>query len=191
VCVDLAATNGFRITNPELQEAIEAKRRQEMERLSPERSVSPPAPPLRAELAPPPRPDRAPPVPPPARFPVRDAAEAYQRHLDDISGKLRGRDVDASRVDGLIAVRLRVTGFDRAQVTRTIRTEAPRLRPGEERDWDAYATRTAAHAFGAAGERQARLLQGAREPLLAIEGRARSPEPSHDIPRRRGRDLGR
>jgi hypothetical protein len=190
LCVDLAATNGFRMTNPELQEAIELRRRQEMERLRLERGASVPAPP-RAERVPPPRADRAPTVAAPVRGPVRDASEAYHRHLAEVQRQLRGRDIDASRVDGVIAVRLRATGYDRGQVGQAIGNEAAKLRPGEERDWSAYAVRTSTHAFGPAGDRQLRLLQGAREALLAIEGRSRQPEPVLDIPRRRGPDLGR
>jgi len=193
LCVDLAATNGFRITNPELQEAIELKRRQEMERPRLERGASVPAPPRteRASPSPPGRTDRAPAVPAPARSPVRDASEAYQRHLDDIRRHLRGRNIDASRVDGVIAVRLRATGYDRAQVGQAIGNEAAKRRPTEERDWNAYAARTVTHAFGPAGDRHLRLLQDARETLLAIEGRLRQPEPKLDIGRRRGPDLGR
>jgi hypothetical protein len=191
VCVDLAATNGFRITNPELQEAIDLRRRQEMERLRLERDASVPRRTERRLPGPPARTDRAPAVPAPARSPVRDASDAYHRHLDDIRRHLRGRDIDASRVDGVIAVRLRATGYDRAQVTQAIGNEAAKLRPGEERDWSTYAVRTATHAFGPAGDRQLRLLQDAREALLAIEGRSRQPEPKLDIRRRRGPDLGR
>ena len=193
LCVDLAATNGFRITNPELQEAIELKRRQEMERLRLERGASVPAPPRaeRVSPSPPGRTDRAPAMRAPARSSVRDASEAYQRHLDDIQRHLRGRDIDASRVDGVIAVRLRATGYDRAQVSQAIGNEAAKRRPTEERDWNAYAARTVTHAFGPAGDRHLRLLQDAGETLLAIEGRLRQPEPRLDIGRRRGPDLGR
>jgi hypothetical protein len=193
LCVDLAATNGFRITNPELQEAIETKRRQEIERSRLERATSASWP-GRGDGAgtPPPRaPARDTPVSAPPRAPVRDAAEAYHRHRDDIAGQLRGRYADASPVDGLVAVRLRATGYDRTTVLQAIRSEAAKLRPVEDRDWNAYAARAAAHAFGPAGERQLRLLQDAREQLLAIEGRSRPTEPRLDIPRRRGPDLGR
>jgi hypothetical protein len=183
LCVDLAATNGFRIANPELQDAIETKRRPVIERSHHERTP--------AISSPPRAPARETPVSAPLRAPVRDAAEAYQRHRDDIAARLRGRNVDASRVDGLIAVRLRATGYDRAEVVQAIRSEAAKLRPGEERDWDAYAARATAHGFGPAGERQARLLQEPREALLAIEGRSRPIEPGLDIRRRRGPDLGR
>ena len=193
LCVDLAATNGFRITNPELQEAIEAKRRQEIERsrLQPATSASWPGRGDRAATPPPRASARETPVSAPLRAPVRDAAEAYQRHRDDIAVRLRGRNVDASVVDGLIAVRPRATGYDRAEVVQAIRSEAAKLRPGEERDWDAYAARATAHGFGPAGERQARLLQEPREALLAIEGRSRPIEPRPGIRRRRGPDLGR
>lgn len=193
LCVDLAATSGFCITNPELQEAIELRRRQEMERLRLERGTSVPAPPRveRVPPSPPARADRAPAVPPPARSPVRDASEAYHRHLEDIRRQLRGRDIDASRLDGVIAVRLRATGHDRAQISQAIANEAAKLRPREERAWSPYAERTVTHAFGPAGDRQIRLLQDAREALLSIEGRSRQPEPKLELRRRRGPDPGR
>jgi hypothetical protein len=193
LCVDLAATNGFRITNPELQEAIEAKRRQEIERSRLERATSASwlARSDRAATPSARAPARETPVSAPVRPPVRDAAEAYCRHREDIAGRLRGRKVDASPIDGLIAVRMRATGYDRAEVARAIQSEAAKLRPNEERDWNAYAARAAAHAFGPAGERQARLLHEPREALLAIEGRSHPVEPRLDIRRRRGPDLGR
>ncbi len=193
VCVELAATNGFRISNPELQEAIEAKRRQEIERSRLDRMASSPSPvPVDRAAAQPPRaPERHAPVSALPRPPVRDAAEAYHRHRDDITVRLRGRNADASPVDGLVAVRLRATGYDRATVLQAIRSEAAKLRPAEDRDWSAYAARAAAHAFGPAGERQLKMLHDAREALLAIEGRARPTEPRLDVRRGRGPDLAR
>ena len=121
----------------------------------------------------------------------RDAAEADRAHSEDVRGELRGQDVDASRVDALVAVRLRVTGYDRNEVERAIRSEAAKTRPHEMRDWNEYARRAAGHAFGISGERDLHALAQARERLFALEGRFPSRERSLGMPPRRGPQLGR
>jgi hypothetical protein len=40
------------------------------------------------------------------------AIDAYQRHYRDVLKRQRGGEVDLSRVDSMIAVRMRVTGHD-------------------------------------------------------------------------------
>jgi hypothetical protein len=188
MCVDLAAEHGFRITNPELQReiAVERDRRHAPERRQDgggDRQLTPGArdESSRARI----------PSPAPTRPPVRDVAEAYQRHFEEVRGQLHGRRADISRVDALVAVRLRATGYGRDQIERAIRHEAEKLRPSERRDWNAYARRVAEHAFGRSGEGQLRELAKTRDVLLTVEGRSRSTAPPLDVPRRRGRDLGR
>lgn len=56
----------------------------------------------------------------------------------------------------MIAVRLRATGHSREAVAATIRQCAPTIREDqgkhESRDWQRYVERTAAYAFGVAGD---------------------------------------
>jgi Relaxase/Mobilisation nuclease domain/Large polyvalent protein-associated domain 7 len=171
LCVELAAEHGFRIGNPELQGDIAKERG----------LPRPPAANRDLDVGP-----RA-----PTRAPVRDITEAYQRHLEDVRSAPEGRNVDASRLDGLVAARLRATGYAPDRVRAVIRTEASRARPDELRDWNAYARRVADHAFGRSGERHLRELVPKRELLLDIEGRGHVREPTVPLPGRRAFDLGR
>ena len=168
LCVDLAIEHGFRITNPELQQAI-----------ADERAAG------RMAL------DRAVREPPPRREPVRDIGEAYRRHLEDVRDAPRHRDVDASRLDAAVAVRLRATGYDRDAVERTIRNKAAKSRPHEFRDWNEYAKRTVDRAFGLPGRRDFEALGRNLDRLFALEGRRRERERSLDLARRRGPEIGR
>ncbi|RDT07768.1 hypothetical protein DXF88_25230 [Enterobacter roggenkampii] len=64
--------------------------------------------------------------------------------------------MDLSRVDSMIAVRMRVTGHDQAAIEGAIRQCAPATRQKDEgRDWNDSAQRTARYAYRAAGERLA------------------------------------
>lgn len=107
---------------------------------------------------------------------VSDSAmEAYQLHCRDILQRQRGGALDLSRVDSMIAVRLRVTGHELGEIEDAIRLCAPGLRSqGENRDWDDYAQRTARYAFGAAGNRQAATLTKYRDQWVAMEGQRQS-----------------
>lgn len=175
LCLDLAAEHGFRIVNPELQNAIAAAREERL-RPTPERRFEGTR--VRADSV-------------PERSPVRSPLEAYERHLGEVRRQDPGARRDSSRVDALIAVRLRVAGHSREEVERAIRDGAAKQRPVESRNWDEYARRATSHAFGVSGERTFRELAKARDVLLALEDRPRSREPSLDIPRPRGPALGR
>jgi hypothetical protein len=169
-CVELAAEHRFRIANPELQAAI-AETREQRQR-SQTQTLTPP-------------------VGAAAREPVRDVVEAYRRHLEDLRRERRHADAHASRLDEMVAVRLRATGHTREQVERAIREGAALLRPHERRDLAAYARRTVAHAFGVSGEREFQRLGAFRAALYGVEGRTGRDEPSLGIPpRRRGPHLG-
>ena len=111
------------------------------------------------------------------------ATEIYRRHFQDIRGR-EGNALDRSRVDAMIAVRLRVTGHSRAEMVAILANGAPTLRaPGEERDWPRYAARAVRYAFGPAGDRETERLGRYREPWRALESRSaprspREPGPS-------------
>ena len=168
LCVDLAIEHGFRITNPELQQTIADERA--ARRIALDRTVR---------------------APPPRRERVRDIGEAYRRHLENVRDTPRHRDMDASRLDAAVAVRLRATGYDRDAIERTIRQEAAKGRTQELRDWTEYAKRTVDRAFGLPGRRELDALARTRDRLFALEGRVRERERALDMARSRGPVLGR
>lgn len=106
------------------------------------------------------------------------AIKAYQAHYRDVVRLLRQRlgvgKFDLSRVDSMIAVRLRVTGHDQSAIECAIRQCAPSIRPNDEsRDWDDYARRTAHYAYSFAGDHQAQQLAKYRQEWARLEGRGR------------------
>ena len=68
---------------------------------------------------------------------------------------------------------MRLTGHQRDEIERAIKKAAPEVRPGEMRDWDAYAKRTAAVAFGVPGDHLAEHLRRQDDRLRQLEGRTR------------------
>ena len=133
MCVELAAEHGFNIANPALQKAIAAER-ERIRTLGREHPADH---------------DRR-----PAEIPrVRTPAEVYRRHLEDVTRERLGQPVDPSRVDAEIAVRMRLAGHRRSEIERAIKEAVPAGRRGETRDWDSYAKRTVAFAFGIPGDR--------------------------------------
>ncbi len=182
-CAELAAEHGFKITNPELQRDIEAERHRlrapergrvhgrDKERDDAKRGRSRGRGSRNRE---------------PARDEVRNATEAYKRHFEDVSGERENAGRNVSRLDAQVAVRLRVTGHSRAEVEKAIRDGAANLRPHEGRNWDEYAKRAAAHAFGVSGERDVNRLSKRMGHLLDLEGRGPTKELS--LERHRGRD---
>ena len=101
-----------------------------------------------------------------------EAVMAYQRHYQDVIKRQRSGGLDLSRVDAMIAVRMRVTGHDPAAIEGAIRQCAPGIREKEEgRDWNDYAQRTARYAYSVAGDRQVAQVSKYREQWLKLEGR--------------------
>ena len=97
-------------------------------------------------------------------------AEAYQRHYRDILKRQRGGDLDLSRVDAMIAVRMRVTGHSQEAIEGATRRCAPTIREADEgRNWGDYAQRTARYAYSAAGDRQAADLGKYRQQWEKLE----------------------
>jgi hypothetical protein len=153
MCAELAAEHGFNIANPELQQTIAAER----ERIRMTRGEREPD-----------RSRRSADIPEP-----RTPAEAYRRHLTDITQDHPDQHIHPSRIDAEIAVRMRLTGHHRGEIVSAIKEVAPRDRPGEKRDWDAYAKRTADVAFGVLGDRLAEHLRQLDDRLRGLEGRRR------------------
>ena len=100
------------------------------------------------------------------------ALEAYRRHYQDVLSRHTGGRVNLSRVDSMIAVRLRVTGHAQEAIAEALRLGAPGIRQTpESRDWLAYAQRAARFAHSAAGDLQAGELGGHRRAWEMLEGR--------------------
>ena len=153
MCVELAAEHGFNIANRELQQTIAAER----ERIRMTRGEGAPGREHRsAEIR-----------------EARTPAEVYRRHFADVTRRHPGQHVHPSRVDAEIAVRMRLTGHHRGEIVRAIKDAAPVDRPDEKRDWDAYARRTAAFAFGVPGDRLAEQLRPQHERFRGLEGPGR------------------
>jgi len=92
----------------------------------------------------------APPAAPRAWRPG-DAASAYYAHYENIRKHMNVEDF--SRVDAMIALRLRATGHSQQTVAEAVRECGPSIREKNEgRNWQRYAERTAAYAFGVAGD---------------------------------------
>ena len=105
------------------------------------------------------------------------ALDAYQRHSQDVLQRQQGGKVDLSRVDAMVAVRMRVTGHSQTDIDGALRQLAQTLRDKPEgRDWADYAQRTARYAFGADGDRQAVGLVKYRQQWERLEGREQ-PQP--------------
>jgi len=149
-CVELAAEHGFKIANPELQEAIAAERQR---RRPHDRPMA-----------------RMPRVGSPAES--LTLASIYERHVTEIRREQPdARRMDASRLDAEVAVRMAVTGHSREQIATAIFDGARASRPHEDRDWQAYARRAVQRAFSAPGEQARARLELLRDKLLRVEGR--------------------
>lgn len=98
-----------------------------------------------------------------------DTASAYYAHLENIRRHLTIEDY--SRVDAMIALRLRSNGHSRESVEETIRTCAPTIRETQTgRNWQRYAERTADYAFGPAGDRDLVRNERYRDLWRRVEG---------------------
>jgi len=106
------------------------------------------------------------------------AIDVYLRHRQDVLKRLPRGEVDWSRVDSMIAVRMRVTGHNQDDIEVALLQCAESSRPVDERGghkWDDYAERTAAYAFSPKGDRQFAELQKYRRQWLMLEGRELTP----------------
>lgn len=79
--------------------------------------------------------------------PRREDVAAYHAHRRDVLAGWEERKPDNSRVDAMIARRLRATGHDEIAVTAVIAACASALEPYRRRDWSAYGRRAASLAF--------------------------------------------
>ena len=107
-------------------------------------------------------------------------ANAYESHYRDIAARHKGDGIDLSRVDSMIAVRLRATGHGQDEIATVLEACAPSIRTADEgRNWHDYAQRTARYAFGPDGSRMLAKIERHRDQFLRLEGR----DPAHEGPR--------
>ena len=98
-----------------------------------------------------------------------DPVSAYHAHMENIRKYLAIDDY--SRVDAMIALRMRSNGHSREEVAETIQACAPTIRDNQTgRNWQRYAERTADYAFGVAGDVDLMKNERYREHWQRIEG---------------------
>ena len=113
----------------------------------------------------------------------------YEQHKKDIIARQRG-DIDMSRVDSMIAERMRVTGHSQADIQTTLSTCAPALRlDDKERDWELYAERTARYAYSCTIDQKVEFLAAKYETEWThLEGRLTAQEIQAEIERERQKE---
>ena len=120
-------------------------------------------------------------------------SSAYQMHKTDILNRIEVR--NASQLDWMIAVRMRVTGHDQQAVTQALKEDASQGREAENRNWANYAERTAEAVFGPRGDRECARSEQRAEAWARVEGRdlERERQVKHSqrrtIPERRRGDI--
>ena len=101
-------------------------------------------------------------------------SSAYQMHKADIRNRIEVR--NASQLDWMIAIRMRVTGHDQQTVMQALKENASLGREAENRNWTNYAERTAEAVFGPRGDRDCARSAQRAEAWVRVEGRDRAHE---------------
>jgi hypothetical protein len=96
-------------------------------------------------------------------------SSAYHLHKADILNRIEVR--NASQLDWMIAVRMRVTGHDQHAITQALKKNASQGREAENRNWSNYAERTAEAVFGPRGDREHDRSAQRAEAWARVEGR--------------------
>lgn len=102
------------------------------------------------------------------------AEGAYYAHYQDVMKRFGGEEVNYSRVDSMIALRLRATGHGAAAVAATLERCAPSIRPPEAQgshSWGDYSRRTVEYAFGMGGDQQLEKTQRYHEQWKRLENK--------------------
>lgn len=90
----------------------------------------------------------------------KQAVAVFNMHFDHVktiqSGRLGNSDYDMSRIDAMVAIRMRTTGHSKNEIEGAVRMASPakRIEHGGQakQDWNDYAWRTAEYAFSAKGD---------------------------------------
>jgi hypothetical protein len=94
---------------------------------------------------------------------------SYRLHKADILNRIEVR--NPSRLDWMIAVRMRVTGHDQQTIALVLRDNARGGRESENRDWSNYAERTSEAVFGPRGDRESATHRSRAYSWAQVEGR--------------------
>jgi hypothetical protein len=180
-CVSLALKHNVKIANPELQSVIANEQMRIGKTRSTSNAQALPVRNLSTDVA------QAP------RVAVKDAAEAFERHREDIlkSGRM-GPFPNPSRLDWIIAIRMRATQYSQSEVEQILRSSAEK-RPNDLRDCANYARKTANQVFGERGKREIEKFSAYRDEWLMLEGReaahaGKAKQPRSRLPRYHGRE---
>jgi hypothetical protein len=90
----------------------------------------------------------------------------------EIMAKRFQENMDASRLDAAVALRMRLAGYTHAEVANEMYRKARPLRKEESRDWKEYARRAVWYAFGAAGDIDIAEFRPAQEKILEFHQEA-------------------
>lgn len=105
-----------------------------------------------------------------AAAPASLLRSVYEAHYRDIVARLKDQPIDLSRVDSMVAVRLRATGREQADIADILELCAPAIRSTDEgRNWHDYAQRTARYAFGPDGTRMLAKISRYRDQFMQLE----------------------
>jgi hypothetical protein len=96
-------------------------------------------------------------------------SRSYQLHKADILNRIEVR--NASQLDWMIAVRMRVTGHDQQAIAQALKENVSQGREAENRNWSNYAERTAEAVFGPRGDRECNWSKQRAEAWARVEGR--------------------
>jgi hypothetical protein len=154
--IQLAVRHGIQISNPELEAEIAAERVRQ-----------------RAEIPMASLKDGRVNAPVKTTAPRLDGLvsteSAFAMHARDLQKRHRDTPVDSSRLDAMVAVRMRVTGHSQPDIEAAVLEFANQRAKAEHRDWVDYAKRTSAYAFGVAGSKEVFKLEKYRDRLMAVE----------------------
>jgi hypothetical protein len=181
LCVRVAIKHNFRIANPDLKLAVQEGRGVDSGIAEPEGMGRTPH-----------------------EMNARDPNGAYWAHCHDILSRSQGTP-DHSRIDGMIGIRMRVTGYDAAQIYEAIRTNAPAMRKEtmnaadyaakcRNYDWGRFAKETVEKfVFGPHGAGQYSQAEAFRAYYMQLESRNWTEEARQKQARaeKAEKDLGR
>lgn len=105
---------------------------------------------------------------------LRTPHDVYMVHAKDIIGTLGGGVNNWNRLDGMVAVRMKITGFDKKAIEEAIAEGGFDIRPESERKklFAGHAKRMAEYVESVAGQRAVNRYLGCKYKWLQLEGRA-------------------
>ena len=158
--VQLAVRHGIQISNPELEGEIAAERARQRAEVPIARMEEGRVKTTLKHIVP--RLDR-----------LVSTESAFAMHVCDLQERHRDASVDSSvdssRLDAIVAVRMRVTGHTQPDIEAAVLEFAQQRAEAEHRDWIDYARRTTAYAFGVAGSKEVFKLEKYRDRLMNVE----------------------